>query len=385
MKAAVFHKPKDVRFEDVPDPAIEDPRDAIIRVTSTALCGSDLHIFNGFFPQFSKMILGQEFMGVVEELGSEVRNLKKGDRVVVPFPIACGRCYFCEQGVPNGCENSNPQHWGPQGGIIRQKGGAMFGYTDLYGGYDGGQAEAVRVPYADFGPRKVPDSLSDEQALFLGNTLATAWSGVDWAGIRGGETVVVFGCGPVGLAAMKCAWARGAGRVIAVDILSYRLSMAKEAGHAEVINADLEDPVEKIIEITNGRGADAVIDAVGMDADRSFIERAANALHMQAGTIKVFNQTFSAVRRGGRVAIIGVYGSNYDNFPLGQWMDKGVQVRMGQAPVHIYLDELLLMMEGGKIATDDLITHRLPLSEVVNAYRLFNKKEDGCVKVVMKP
>jgi S-(hydroxymethyl)glutathione dehydrogenase/alcohol dehydrogenase len=217
MKAVVFHKPKDVRVENVPDAGIVDPRDAVVRVTSTAICGSDLHIYNGFFPQKKPLTLGHEFMGIVEAVGAEVSNLKKGDRVVVPFPIACGQCFFCQHQLPTGCERSN-SNYGPEGGLLEQKGAALFGYTDLYGGIAGGQAEAVRVPFADYGPRKVPKDLSDEQVLFLTDIFPTGWSAVDWAGVQPGETVAVFGCGPVGLMAQKAAWLKGAGQVIGVDV-----------------------------------------------------------------------------------------------------------------------------------------------------------------------
>jgi S-(hydroxymethyl)glutathione dehydrogenase/alcohol dehydrogenase len=218
MKAVVFHKPKDVRVESVDDPRIEEPTDAIVRVTSTAICGSDLHIYNGLFPQARPLVMGHEFMGIVEETGNAVKNLQPGDRVVVPFPIACGSCFFCSQGMPVHCETSNPKHYGPEGAVLHEKGGGLFGYTDLYGGYDGGQAEFVRVPFADVGPRKISDRFSDEEALFLTDIFPTGFCGVDWGGVRGGETVAVFGCGPVGLMAQKCAWVRGAKRVIALDI-----------------------------------------------------------------------------------------------------------------------------------------------------------------------
>jgi threonine dehydrogenase-like Zn-dependent dehydrogenase len=221
MKAAVFHSPANIACDTVDDPKIEQPRDAILRVTSTSICGSDLHIYNGGIPQPRPMVLGHEFMGIVEDVGSEVSNLKRGDRVVVPFPIACGSCFFCTHHFPGNCENSNPGHYGPEGGLLDQKGGALFGYTDLYGGYDGGQAEYVRVPYADYGPRKVPDSLSDEQVLFLTDIFPTGYTGIDWAMLEGGETVAIFGAGPVGIMAAKSAWLRGAGRVFVVDVRPY--------------------------------------------------------------------------------------------------------------------------------------------------------------------
>ena len=387
MKALVFHNPKDVRVDNVPDPVIKENRDAIIRVTSTAICGSDLHIYNGMFPQARNMVLGHEFMGIVEETGSAVTNLKKGDRVVVPFPIACGHCFFCNHKLPGHCENSNPDNYGPEGGLMTEKGGALFGYTDLYGGYDGGQAEYVRVPYADFGPRKVPDTLTDEEVLFLTDILPTGYAGVDWAGVKGGETVAVFGCGPVGLMAMKVAWLRGAKRVIGLDIEQYRLNMAVSACQAETIHVsgDGGDAIKMLREMTQGRGADVVIDAVGMEADRSFLDRVASVIRLEKGTINALRMCLSAVRRGGFVSILGVYGYPYDNFPLHQIFDKGISIRAGQAPAHVYIDELEQWVIEGKLKADDIITHRLPLTEAAHAYDIFNKKEDHCVKVVLKP
>jgi S-(hydroxymethyl)glutathione dehydrogenase / alcohol dehydrogenase len=385
MKAVVFHKPKDMRVETVDDPSLEDGRDVIVRVTATAICGSDLHLYNGFFPQAKPLVMGHEFMGIVEDVGSEIRNLQRGDRVVVPFPIACGGCFFCAQGLPVQCERSNQKHHGPEGGLFDQKGGALFGYTDLYGGYNGGQAEYVRVPYADVGPRKVPERFSDEEVLFLTDILPTGFSGVEWAGVQGGETVAVFGCGPVGLMAQKCAWVRGAGRVIGLDIEPYRLDMAKRSANAEVINVKEGDPVEAIRAMTDGRGADVCIDAVGMEAERSLLDKAKNVLHMQMGTINVLKMCFSAARRGGAVSILGVYGMPYDNFPIGQIFDKGLKIYAGQALVHRYIDELISWLEKDRIRLNDIITHRLPLAEAPHGYEIFNEKKENCVKIVLSP
>ena len=263
-------------------------------------------------------------MGIVEEVGSGVTKLKKGDRVVVPFPIACGHCYFCNKLLPGHCENSNPEHYSPEGGILSQKGGGMFGYTDLYGGYDGGQAEYVRVPYADFGPRKVPDGLTDEQVLFLTDIFPTGYSAIEWAEMKGGETVAVFGCGPVGLMAMKSAWLKGAKRVIGIDLQPYRLEMARQSANAEVININEGDVIEKIRDMTEGRGADVCVDAVGMEADRDLLDRALSVVRFEKGTINAFRMCLSAVRRGGVVPVVGVYGVNYDNFPLGQIIRKKI-------------------------------------------------------------
>ncbi len=385
MKAVVFHKPRLVKVENVPDPQIRHPRDAILRVSLTAICGSDLHIYNGAIPQLRPMVLGHEFMGIVEEVGPQVKNLKKGDRVVVPFLIACGHCWFCETGLPSQCEGSNPKHYGPEGGLLTQKGGALFGYTDLYGGFDGGQAQYVRVPFADYGPRQVPEALTDEQVLFLSDLVPTAYTALRWAGLKPGETVAVFGCGPVGLQTLKLAKLMGASRVIGVDVLPYRLEVAKRAAGAEVINADVTDEVDEIRRLTRGRGADVCVDAIGMEVDRKLLKKIANVMLLQRGGITAIERCFSAVRRGGRVSIMGLYATAYDHFPLGQWFDKGLRVQTGQSLPHVYIDELMKLVESGKLRPDDIISHRLPIDQAPHAYELFNKKEDHCTKVVLDP
>ena len=383
MKALVFHSPKKVSVDKVADPRIEKDTDIILKVTSTAICGSDLHIFNGFIPQVKPMVMGHEFMGIVEEVGKGVKKLKKGDRVVVPFPIACGNCFFCNRALTPHCENTN-SNYGPEGGMLKEKGGALFGYTDLYGGYPGGQAELVRVPYADFSPRKV-DDLKDEEVLFLTDIFPTGWSAVDWANLKGGETVAVFGCGPVGIMAQKAAWLKGAGRVIGIDLLDYRLEVAKKSARSEVLNLHKTDVVQAIREMTEGRGADVCIDAVGMEAHRSPWEKFSNLLHMQAGTIDVIKLCASAVRRGGVISVVGVYGSPYSNFPFGQIFDKGVTIKTGQALVQHYIDELLELVKTKKVILDDIISHALPLDQAPHAYEIFCNKKDNCVKVVLKP
>jgi threonine dehydrogenase-like Zn-dependent dehydrogenase len=385
MKALVFHTPKHVSVDTVDDPKIEDPRDAVLRVTATAICGSDLHIYNGAFPQPKPLILGHEFMGVVEDVGSAVTNLKRGDRVVVPFPIACGQCWFCSHEFPTQCENSNKDHYGPEGGLLTEKGGALFGYTDLYGGYSGGQAQFARVPFADYGPRKVPENLTDEQALFLSDIVPTAYSGLRWAELKPGETVAVIGCGPVGLMALKLAKIMGAAQTIGVDILPYRLETARTTAGAQVVNASESDPVERIRELTQGRGADVVIEAVGMEVDRSLLKKIANVAHLQRGSITAVELAFRAARRSGRVSIMGVYGTTYDNFPLGQWIDKGLRVQCGQATVHNFIDELMEMVVSGKLKADDIISHRLPLDQAPHGYSIFNKKQENCTKIVLNP
>jgi S-(hydroxymethyl)glutathione dehydrogenase/alcohol dehydrogenase len=384
MKALVFHRPKKVSVDNVPDPKLEDKTDIILKVTSTSICGSDLHLYNGLIPQARPMVLGHEFMGVVEEVGTTIKHLKRGDRVVIPFPIACGHCFFCERQLSTSCENSNP-NYGPEGGLLREKGAALFGYSDLYGGQNGGQAEYVRIPYAHFGPRKVDHGLTDEQALFLTDIFPTGWAGVDWANLKGGETVAVFGCGPVGVMAMKAAWLKGAGRVIGIDHLDYRLKIAQKSGKAETINFKEINPIEAIREMTGGRGADVCIDAVGMEAERSLLEKASNFAHFQAGTLNALKMCVSTVRRGGIVSLLGVYATTYDDFPLGQIFDKMIQLKMGQVPVHSYIDELMGLVKNNKVILDDIITHTFPLERAAEAYKMFCDKEDGCMKVVLRP
>lgn len=385
MKALVFHRPGKVTVDTVPDPSIQKPDDVILRVTSTAICGSDLHIYNGFLPQTRPMTLGHEFMGIVEDVGSGVTKLQRGDRVVVPFPIACGACFFCQHDLPGHCEHSNPEKYGPEGGLLDQKGGALFGYTDLYGGYDGGQAQYVRVPYANTGPRKVLSDLSDDELLFLTDILPTGYAGVDWAEPKGGEVVAVFGCGPVGLMTQKVAWLKGASRVIGIDIQPYRLETARRAANAETLNAADVDIVQAIRDMTGGRGADICVDAVGLECDRSALDKVKNVLHAEVGSIKALRMAISAVRRGGWVTVTGVYGVPYDNFPLGQIFDKGIKMRFGQSTPQKDIDELLAWVEQGKVRLDDIITHRLPLEEAPHGYEIFNEKKDDCVKVVLKP
>ncbi|MBD2700038.1 glutathione-dependent formaldehyde dehydrogenase [Spirosoma sp. BT702] len=385
MKAAVFHKIGDIRIENTDDPRIEESRDALIRVTSTAICGSDLHIYDGFIPQLQNEVLGHEFMGIVEEVGSGVTNLKKGDRVVVPFTIACGKCFFCQHNLQMQCEESNTKHYGPDGGLLSEKGGALFGYTDLYGGYNGGQAEYVRVPYADYGLRHVPETLKDEQVLFLTDIFPTGWSSIEWGELKGGETVAIFGSGPVGLMAQKAAWIQGAGRVIAIDPLEYRLERARRVNKVETLNPDQVDVVEAIRQMTNGRGADLCVDAVGMEANRTILEKAKAVINFEKGTTKVLELCFQAVRRGGIVSVVGVYGSPTDNFPIGRVFDKGITIRSGQSFVHKNIDYLLDLVVQGKVVLDDIISHILPLSEVSRAYDMFKNKQDDCTKVVLKP
>ncbi|SFQ37670.1 zinc-dependent alcohol dehydrogenase [Hymenobacter arizonensis] len=386
MKALRIHGMRDVRVDNVDDPEILDARDAIIRVTSTAICGSDLHIYNGSIPQPRPMTLGHEFMGIVEEVGRGVGNLKRGDRVVVPFPVACGHCLFCNHELPGHCENSNPEHYGPEGGLMTEKGGALFGYTDLYGGYDGGQAEYVRVPYADFGPRIVPDSLTDEQALFLTDIFPTGYTGIDWAGVKGGEVIAIFGAGPVGIMAAKSAWLRGASRVIIVDTQAYRLDKARETANAEgILWENQKQVVDEIRSMSRGYGADVCVEAVGFEPDRNLLDRAKAVINVEKGSDKVLLACMSAVRRGGFVSVLGVYSSPFDNFPIHQFFDKGITIKGGQAPAHKHIDRLLKHVANGDVRLDDIISHRLPLTEAAHGYKIFREKLDNCTKVVLKP
>ena len=387
MKAAVIHGPRHVTCDSVADPTIQEARDIILKVTATAICGSDLHIYSGGIPQPRPMVLGHEFMGIVEETGNAIKNLKKGDRVVVPFPIACGSCFFCTHDLPGQCENSNPDHYGPEGGLLKEKGGALFGYTDLYGGYDGGQAQYVRVPYADYGPRKVPDNLADEEVLFLTDIFPTGYTGVDWGNVQGGETVAIFGAGPVGVMAAKSAWLRGAARVIVVDTLAYRLEKARTTANCETIlwEDNGKNVIEEIRFATAGRGADVCIEAVGFEPERDLLDRAKAVVNLEKGSPKVLEACMSAVRRGGTVSVLGVYPTTYDNFPIGQFFDKGIIMKGGQAPAHKHIDKLLKYVEEGKVKLNDIITHRLPLTEISHGYSIFKKKEEDCVKVVLDP
>lgn len=386
MKAAVFHAPGKITCDTIDDPKIEHQNDIILKVTSTAICGSDLHMYSGGIPQARPMVMGHEFMGIIEDVGKNITHLKIGDRVVVPFPIACGGCYFCNHDLPGACENSNPDHYGPEGGILTEKGAGMFGYTDLYGGYNGGQAQYVRVPYANFGPRKVSDSLTDDQALFLTDIFPTGYTGVMWADLKGGETVAIFGAGPVGSMAAKSAILHNAKKVIVIDTLQYRLDQIKKlTGCETILWKDAEQTVEQIRDMTDGRGADVCIDAVGFEPERNLLDKAKAVVNFEKGSIKVLDACMSGVKRGGFVSILGVYPMNYDNFRVGQMFDKGITLKAGQSPVHAIIDKLMKYVETGQVKLDDIITHRLSLNEVSKGYEIFDKKEDGCVKVVLDP
>ena len=389
MKALTWHGKGDIRCESVPDPKIEHPRDAIIKVTACAICGSDLHLFDGVIPSMqSGDVLGHETMGVVVEVGSENSKLKKGDRVVVPFTIACGECFFCKRGYWSGCERSNPNAamaaklWGhsPAG---------LFGYSHLLGGYPGGQAEYLRVPFADVGPIKVPDGLSDEQVLFLSDIFPTGYMGAEFCDIKGGETIAVFGCGPVAQFSIRSAFLLGAERVIAIDTVPERLKMAADAG-AITIDFMKEDVYERIQELTHGRGADACIDAVGTEPHTqasfdSMLDRAKVAVGMGTDRPHVLRQAINNTRNFGIVSSIGVYGGFVDKVPMGSAINRGLTFRMAQTPAQKYLAPLLERIEKGEIDPSFVITHSVGLEDGPDMYRTFRDKQDGCIKVVMKP
>lgn len=376
MKAIVYEGIRNVKVKDVEDPKIKKADDIIVKVTSTAICGSDLHLIHGFIPNLPKgFILGHETMGVVEEVGKEVTKVKKGDRVIVPFPVSCGHCWYCEHDLWSQCDNSNPN--GEVGGI--------FGYSNTYGGYDGGQAQYLRVPYANVGPKVIPEELSDEQVLFLTDILPTSLWGVDMAGVKPGDTVVVLGCGPVGLLAQKWAIYKGAKRVIAVDCIDYRLEHAKKYNQVETVNFQQHDNTgEYLKEITSG-GADAVIDCVGMDGKMSNIEKVESVLKLQGGSKSAIEMSTQAVRKGGTVMLVGVYGAKYNVFPLGDFFSRNVTLKMGQCPAHSYVDPILKLIKEGKFDATDIITHKLSIDKGEHAYDIFDGKHDSCIKVILKP
>jgi threonine dehydrogenase-like Zn-dependent dehydrogenase len=389
MRALCWFGKGDVRIETVPDPKILNPRDAIVKVTTTAICGSDLHLYNGYVPMMQEGdILGHEFMGEVVEVGPEVKNLKPGDRVVVPAIIACGRCFFCRHDLWSLCDNSNPQ-----GALMAKFYGyataGIYGYSHLMGGYAGGQAEYVRVPFADVGPFKVRSALTDEEVLFLSDIFPTGYMAADNCHIQPGDTVAVWGCGPVGQFATRSAYMLGAERVIAIDRFTERLRMAEEHGRAEVLNYEDLEVVETLKTMTGGRGPDACIDAVGMEAHGmtmdALYDRVKHALWLGTDRPHVLREAIQACRKGGTVSVIGVYGGVLDNIPFGAAFNKGLTFRMGQVHVHKYLRTLLQWIEQRIINPAFVITHRLSLEDAPHGYEICRKKQDQCIKVVLKP
>ena len=393
MKATIWNGKKSISVEEVPDPQILNSGDAIVKITSTAICGSDLHLYNGFIP-FMKPgdILGHEFMGEVVEVGSEVKNLQLGDRVVVPFPIACGSCFFCGRDEFSLCDNTNPNAAAAEK-LFGHSPAGIFGYSHLLGGYAGGQAEYVRVPFADVGPVKIPESVTDEQALFLTDIFPTGWQAADFCAIQPGDVVAVWGCGPVGQFAIAAAKMLGAERVIAIDRFPERMRMAEAHSGAEVLNyeevGNLHDIVETLRELTGGRGPDACIDAVGMEAHGVGVEwwydRSKQAIRAESGRPIALRQAIMACRKGGTLSVPGVYSGLVDKIPMGAVMNKGLTVRTGQTHVHRYIRPLLEHIERGAIDPSFVISHRLPLEEGPRGYGIFADKLDDCTKVVLRP
>jgi len=388
MKAVTWQGKHDIQVRDVRDPEIQDPRDVILRVTSTAICGSDLHIYDGYIPSMEKDdVLGHEFMGVVEEAGANHR-LKKGDRVLIPFQIACGSCHFCQRTQTALCDTSNPEGAAKMQEAYGQAAAGLFGYSHLYGGYPGGQAQYVRVPCADYGAFKVPENLSDDQVLFLTDIFPTGFMAAENCGIKGGETVAVWGCGPVGQFAIRSAFLLGAGRVIALDNVPERLELARKGG-AETLIDDDRDVQEKLREMTSGRGPDHCIDAVGMEAHGAtldaFLDNIKTSIMLATDRSHALRAAIFACAKGGTVSIPGVYGGFLDKFPLGGAFAKGLTLKMGQTNVHRYLPRLLDLISTGKIDPSFVITHRLALEDAAEAYETFHRKKGECFKVVLKP
>jgi threonine dehydrogenase-like Zn-dependent dehydrogenase len=388
MKALVWHATNDVRVERVPDPTILNPRDAIVKITTTAICGSDLHLLDGFIPTMQAGdILGHEFMGEVVEVGKDNTKLSVGDRVVVPFTIACGHCFFCEKQLWSLCDNSNPNAWMAEK-LYGYAMSGLFGYSHMTGGYAGGQAQYARVPFADVGPLKIPGGLADEQVLFLSDIFPTGYMAAENCDIQRGDTIAVWGCGPVGQMAIRSAFLLGAERVIAIDDVQERMQLAEQGG-AEVLDFGDEDVFERLKAMTGGHGPDACIDAVGLEAHGAtldaYLDKVKAAAFLATDRPNALRQAIHACRKGGIVSIPGVYGGFLDKIPFGAAFQKGLTFRMGQTHMMKYMQPLLARIERGEIDPSFVITHRLPLEDAPDAYRTFRDKADGCIKVVLKP
>lgn len=389
MRALCWHGKENVQVNTVKDPAILNPRDAIIRITSTAICGSDLHLYNGFVKTMEEGdILGHEFMGEVVETGSGVKNLRTGDRVVVPFTISCGQCLYCKQDLWSLCDNSNPNAWIPEK-AYGQSGAALYGYSHMMGGYAGGQAEFVRVPFADVGPLKVPSGIPDEKLLFLSDIFPTGYAAVERCNIKPSDIVAVWGCGPVGQMAIRSAFILGAARVIAIDRFAPRLDMAARAGAETIDYEECDDLDEELKARTGGRGPDVCVDAVGMEAHGttavSKIDRAKQSVLLESDRPYVLRQVIQCCRKGGQVSLPGVYVGLVDKFPIGTAFNKGLTLTMGQTHMQKYMRPLFELVEAGRIDPGEIITHRVSLEDAPEAYRIFRDKEDDAVKFVLTP
>jgi threonine dehydrogenase-like Zn-dependent dehydrogenase len=390
MRAVCWYGKNTVAVETVPDPKILNPRDAIIKITSTAICGSDLHLYDGYIPTMKKGdILGHEPMGEIVEVGNEVKRVKKGDRVVVPFTISCGQCFFCQHNQWSLCDNTNPNAWMVEK-VYGQAPAGLFGYSHMTGGYAGGQAEYLRVPFADVGALKIPDGLPDDKVLFLSDVFPTGYMAAENCDIEPGDIVAVWGCGPVGQFAIKSAYMLGAERVIAIDRVPERLRMAKEQGKAEVLDFDDEDIFDKLMEMTGGRGPDRCIDAVGTEAHAgssfdALLDKAKASLFLATDRPHALRQAIHACRKGGTVSIPGVYGGFLDKIPFGAAFNKGLTLKMGQTHMHKYMQPLLDRIQKNEIDPSFIITHRMRLEDAPMGYEIFKHKQDGCIKIVLKP
>jgi threonine dehydrogenase-like Zn-dependent dehydrogenase len=389
MKALCWHGHGDVRVDTVPDPVIKDPTDCIVKITSSGICGSDLHLFDGYMPTMeSGDILGHEPMGVVVEVGSAVKKLKKGDRVVVPFTISCGECFFCKKELYSCCDRSNPNAELARKAMGHSPAG-LFGFSHMLGGFAGGQAEYMRVPFADVGPLKIESNLPDDKVLFLSDIFPTGYMAAENCGIEKGDTVAVWGCGPVAQFAIKSAWMLGAGRVIAIDRVKERLEMARTQGKAETIDFDKQDVYETLQEMTKGRGPDRCIDAVGCEAHGTggidaVVDKAKAAVKLTTDRAHVLRQAIYCCRKGGTVSVPGAYVGMPDKIPMGAFMNKGLTMRSGQTHMQHYMPMLLKKIEAGEIDISFVITHRIKLAEAPEAYKTFRDKKDGCIKVVIQ-
>jgi threonine dehydrogenase-like Zn-dependent dehydrogenase len=389
MKAVVWHGKEDVRVDNVPDPVIQQPTDAIVRITSTAICGSDLHLYSKLFPIMREGdIIGHEPMGIVEEVGSDVEHISPGDRVVIPFNISCGHCFFCNEQLYSQCETTRDRGKLAEAASLlgRGKGASLFGYTHVYGAVPGGQAEYLRVPQAHFGPIKVPEGPPDERFLYLSDVLPTSWQAVAYADVPEGGTLGVWGLGPIGQMCARIALNQGAGRVIGVDNVPERLSLAAKYGIETIDFSAVEDVKEIMLDLTDGRGVDAALDAVGMEAEGSFIDSFLQATKMQVDKAYALRQCIASIRRGGTLSISGVYAGPVQMFPLGDLFDMQIQVRMGQANVRAYVDDIMpLLTDEDPLGTQDLKTHEMPLQDAPLGYEIFQKKQDGAIKCILKP